>query len=42
MFWSGFWCGVIAVLIIMSLIITGIMIFAYGTAPTIDEEEQKE
>lgn len=39
MFWSGFWCGVISVLIIMSLIITGIMIFAYSTAPMVEDGE---
>lgn len=39
MFWSGFWCGIITILLIMAIITTISLIFAYKGAPLAEDEE---
>lgn len=39
MFWTGFICGVMAVLVIMAIIITVTLIVAYKGAPMAEDDE---
>jgi hypothetical protein len=39
MFWFGFWCGIISILMIMTIITTISLIIAYKGAPLAEDEE---
>lgn len=39
MFWFGFWCGVISVLLVLAIIMTVFMILSCKGAPMAEDDE---